>query len=79
MAGISHRERLLRDVEAQASRLECLVGHHAARAALASARGMAREAGEARRTLAVTAEVLDQLRGLRDRLRRGQPGPGRQR
>jgi hypothetical protein len=72
MAGTSssRRERLLRDVEAQASRLECLVGCFAARLAAASARGMAREAEEARRMLALAAEVLAGLRGLRERLRR---------
>jgi hypothetical protein len=77
MAGTSssRRERLLRDVEAQASRLECLVGCFAARLASASARGMAREADEARRTLALAAEALAGLRGLRERLRHPPAGP----
>ena len=52
-------------LEAQASRLECLVGRRAPRVALASARGMARPA----------AEALARLCGLRDRLRRWAHGP----
>jgi hypothetical protein len=72
MAGTPRRERLLHNIEAELSLLECLVGHVAAEAALGSARGLTVEAEEARAVLAVVADARAQLRGLRDRLRRGQ-------
>jgi hypothetical protein len=70
MAGASRRELLSRRLEVEISRMECLIGHFAAEAALASARGRARRADEARATLATAAEVLLELRALRERLLR---------
>jgi len=63
----------LDDLEHDIFRGECLVGRVAALAAISSARGRARQAGEARRMMASLAELLEPLYAARRRLRHGPP------
>ncbi len=59
----------LRAVENDIFKGECLIGRIAALAAISSARGRTRQAGQARKALRLAAELLEPLYIIRERLR----------